>query len=222
MSANSAIPENGASTAAGGADGVGLLTSSMVADNPGTEKVGFRTNVMSGFQAGYSYEDAGTAATANNDVSAFIVTYDFGVAKIGYASSSTGSTTSDGAKTDQSQVGIGTSFGGVGIRFARGSSKTAGANGAADTSNISTRDVGLTYSVDDALSLYATFSDSKEETGTNANDKMTSSTFGLSYTIAPGVSGLLETASADYTDNTTGSNNSDGQTTTTAKISVSF
>ena len=222
MSPNSADSENGASTANGGSDGVGLLTTSMVADNPGTEKVGFRTNVISGFQAGASYEDAGTAATANNDVSSYIVTYDFGMAKIGYASSSTGSTTANGAKTDQTQVGIGTSLGGVGIKFARGTSKTAGANGNADTSNISTRDVGLSYTVDDALSLYALFSDSKEETGSNANDKLNTSTFGLSYAIAPGVSGLLETASADYTDNTAGSNNSDGQSTTTAKITVSF
>jgi hypothetical protein len=220
MSPNSADSENGATTTNG--DAAGLLTTSMVADNPGTEKVGFRTNVISGFQAGFSYEDAGTGATANNDVSSFIVTYDFGMAKIGYASSSTGSTTANGAKTDQTQVGIGTSFGGVGIKFARGTSKTAGANGAPDTSNVSTRDVGLSYSVDDAVSLYALFSDSKEETGTNANDKMTTNTFGLSYAIAPGVSGLLETASADYTDNTAGSNNSDGQNTTTAKITVKF
>ena len=220
MTPGSALIENGASTDNGGT--VGLLSNSMVADNPGTEKVGFRTNVMSGFQAAVSYEDAGEGATNNNDVTAWIVTYDFGMAKLGYAQSSTGSTTANGAKTDQSQAGIGTSFGGVGISAGFGSSKTAGANGAPDTSKIDTRDVGLTYDLDGATSLYAVFVSSEEKTGDNAGDKMSSETFGLSYTIAPGVSSLLETASADYTDATAGSGNSDGLTQTTAKIVVSF
>jgi len=214
--------ENGASTDNGGADGVGLLVSSMVADNPGTEKVGFQSNEISGFQVGLSYEDAGESATSNNDVTAWIVTYDLGLAKLGYAQSTTGSTTSNGAKTDQDQVGFGTTFGGVTIAASWGSSKTAGANGAADTSKIDTRDVGLSYSLNDATGIYAAFTNSEEKTGTNAGDKMSSSTFGLSYTIAPGVSSLIETASADYTDATTGSGNSDGLSQTTAKIVVTF
>ena len=222
MTPGSAIIENGATTDNGGADGVGLLTNSMVADNPGTEKVGFRTNVISGFQAGFSYEDAGEGATNNNDVSAWIVTYDLGVAKIGYASSDTGSTTTNGANTAQSQVGFGTTFAGVGISAGFGSSKTAGANGGADTSKIDTRDVGLTYSIDDSTSIYAVNYSSEEKTGDNAGDKMSGTTFGLSYTIAPGVSSLLETASADYTDATAGSGNSDGLSQTTAKLVVSF
>jgi hypothetical protein len=222
MTPGSALIENGASTDNGGADGVGLLTSSMVADNPGTEKVGFRSNEISGFQVGFSYEDAGEGATNNNDVTAWIVTYDLGVAKIGYASSDTGSTTTNGANTAQSQVGIGTSFAGIGLSAGFASSKTAGANGAADTSKIDTRDVGLTYSIDDSTSIYAVNYSSEEKTGTNAGDKMSGTTFGLSYTIAPGVSSLIETASADYTDATAGSNNSDGLSQTTAKIVVSF
>ena len=51
---------------------------------------------------------------------------------------------------------------------------------------------------------------------------MTSQTFGLSYTIAPGLTSLLETASADYTDGTAGSSTADGLSQTTAKIKVSF
>ena len=222
MTPGDAIVENGASTANGGADGVGLLTSSMVADNPGTEKIGFRTNEMSGFQAAVSYEDAGSTATANNDMTAWIVTYDLGVAKLGYAHSSTGSTTSNGAKTTQTQMGFSTAFGGVGISAGFATSKLAGANGAVDQNKIDTRDVGLTYSIDDATSVYAVFTSSEDKTGTNAGDKMTSDTFGLSYTIAPGVSSVLETASADYVDATAGSGNSDGLTQTTAKIVVSF
>jgi len=218
----SAMVENASSTVNGTAAAVNLKTTSMVADNPGTVKVGFQSNVISGFQLGYSYEDAGSDATSNNDVSAWIVTYDLGVAKLGYANSTTGSTTANGAKLDQSQVGIGTSLAGVTIAASWGSAKQAGANGNADTSKIDTRDVGVSYSVDDSTGIYAAFIDSEEKTGTNAGDKMTSSTFGLTYTVAPGVSTVFETASSDYTDNTSGSSNSDGNSNTTAKIVVSF
>jgi len=218
----SAMVENASSTVNGTAAAVNLKTTSMVADNPGTVKVGFQSNVISGFQLGYSYEDAGSDATSNNDVSAWIVTYDLGVAKLGYANSTTGSTTANGAKLDQSQVGIGTSLAGVTIAASWGSAKQAGANGNADTSKIDTRDVGVSYSVDDSTGIYAAFIDSEEKTGTNAGDKMTSSTFGLTYTVAPGVSTVFETASSDYTDATAGSANSDGNSNTTAKIVVSF
>ena len=218
----SAMVENASSTTNGTAAAINLKTTSMVADNPGTVKVGFQSNVVSGFQLGYSYEDAGSDATSNNDVSAWIVTYDLGVAKLGYANSSTGSTTANGAKLDQSQVGIGTSLAGVTIAASWGSAKQAGANGNADTSKIDTRDVGVSYSVDDSTGIYAAFIDSEEKTGSNAGDKMTSSTFGLTYTVAPGVSTVFETASSDYTDATAGSANSDGNSNTTAKIVVSF
>jgi len=214
--------ENGSSTAAGGADGVGLYSSSMVADNPGTVKVGFRSNEISGFQLGYSYEDGGSDATSNNDVSAYIVTYDLGVAKLGYAASTTDSTTANGAKLDQSQVGFGTELAGVTIAASWGSAKQAGANGAEDTSKIDTRDVGLSYSVSDQIGIYAAFTNSEEKTGDNAGDKMTSSTYGLSYSIAPGVSSVFETASSDYTDATVGSGSSDGNSNLTAKVVVSF
>jgi len=223
MTPGSAIPENGASTDNGGTTaGVGLLTSTMIADNPGTEKIGYRSNVISGFQFAATYEDAGQTAVLNNDVSGYIVTYDAGFAKVGYANGTTNSTTSNGANTGRSQYGLGTVLGGITIGAGFGTQKTAGANGAADTSKIDTRDLGLQYSIDDSTGIYAVFTTSEEKIGSNAGDKMTSQTFGLTYTIAPGLSTILETASADYTDATTGSSNSDGLNQTTAKITVSF
>ena len=221
MTPGSAIPENGASTTLGGADGVGLLTSTMIADNPGTEKIGYRSKEMSGFQVGATYEDAGTDATSNNDVTGYIVTYDAGFAKIGYANGSTNSTTSNGANTGRQQYGIGTTLGGITIGAGFGTQKTAGANGNADTSKIDTRDLGLSYSIDDSTGIYAVFTTSEEKIGSNAGDKMTSQTFGLTYTITDGLSTILETASADYTDATAG-DTGDGMNQTTAKIVVSF
>ena len=220
MTPGSAIPENGATTTNGAA--ANLMTNTMIADNPGTEKVGYRSNVISGFQFGATYEDGGQDATSNNDVSGYIVTYDAGFAKIGYANGTTNSTTANGANEGRSQYGIGTTLGGVTIGLGFGTEKTAGANGAADTSKIDTRDLGLSYSLNDATGLYAVFTSSEEKLGTNAGDKLSSQTFGLTYTIAPGLSTILETASADYTDATAGSGNSDGLSQTTAKITVSF
>ena len=222
MTPGSAIPENGATTTNASAAAVGLLTNTMINDRPGTEKIGYRSNVISGFQVGGTYEDAGTGATNNNNVSGYIVTYDAGVEKIGYASGKTGSTNTDGTDVSRTQVGIGTSFAGVTIGAGFGTQKTAGGSGNADTSKIDTRDLGLSYSIDDATGLYAVFTSSEEKTGSNAGDKLSTSTFGITYTIAPGVTSLLETASADYTDGTAGSSNSDGRNNTTAKIKVSF
>ena len=54
----------------------------------------------------------------NNDVSGYIVTYDAGFAKIGYANGTTNSTTSNGANTGRSQYGLGTTLGGVTIGLA--------------------------------------------------------------------------------------------------------
>ena len=217
-----ALVENGSATTNGSAAAIGLKTTPMVEDNPGVEKVGFRSNEISGFQAAISYEDGGTGATNNDDVTAWIVTYDLGVAKFGYASSKMDSTTTNGANTSNTHYGFGTSMGGVTLGVGFGSQKVAGANGAADTSKIDTRDVGVSYSLDDSTGLYAQFYESEEKTGTNADDEMSGQTFGLSYTVAPGVSTIVEYGSSDYTDATAGSANADGHSQTTAKLTVSF
>jgi len=202
----------------------GLLTSPMVTDNATQPKIGFRTNVISGFQAGASYEDGGAGAAENDDVSSWIVTYDFGVAKIGYARSSMGSTANDGADTTRSHYGIGTTLAGVTIGYGVGNSNTAATatSGAADTSNIDTHDLGLSYSVNAQTGIYAQSLRSEEKTGSNAGDKMSGTAYGLSYTIAPGISALVEFGSADYVDATAGSATADGRTTTAAFLSVAF
>ena len=215
-----ALVENGATTT--NANAVNLNTSPMVADNPGTEKIGFRTNVISGFQAAVSYEDAGTTATQNNDVTAWIVTYDFGVAKIGYASSNTVASGDDGSNQTNTHYGIGTTLAGLTVGLGFGAEKLAGANGAVDQRKVDTRDVGLSYALDGGIGLYAQIVSSEDKTGANAGDKLSATTFGLSYAVAPGVSALVETASADYTDATVGSANSDGRTASAAKLTVSF
>ena len=198
------------------------LTTAMVADNPGTGKVGYRSPEVSGFQVGVSYEDAGSGAAANNDNTAWIVTYDLGVAKLGYAQSKTGNASNTGADVTNSNYGLGMTLAGVTFGGSVGTQKTAGAGGAADTSKIDTTDVGLSYSVNDATGIYVAMLSSEEKTGTNAGDKTEGNTYGLTYSVAPGVGLLVEYADTDYTDATSGGTNTDGRTSTSISLSVSF
>jgi len=202
---------------------VGLLTTPMVTDNATQPKIGYRTNVISGFQAAASYEDGGSGAAENDDVSSWIVTYDFGVAKIGYARSSMGSTANDGADTTRTHYGIGTTLAGVTVGYGIGNQAVAGVSSqnAVDTSNIDTHDLGVSYSIDANTSIYAQSLRSEEKTGSNAGDKHTGQAYGLSYTIAPGISALVEFGDTSYSD-ATNSNLNDGRTTTAAFLSVAF
>jgi len=62
----------------------------------------------------------------------------------------------------------------------------------------------------------------KKKTGTNAGDKHSGTAYGLTYTIAPGISALVEFGSSEYVDGTAGSTTSDGRNTTAAFLSVAF
>jgi hypothetical protein len=121
MTPGSALIENGATTDNGAA--ASLKTNTMIADNPAIEKIGYRSNVISGFQVAATYEDNGQTATDNDDVSGYIVTYDAGFAKFGYANGTTNSTTANGANTGRSQYGIGTTLGGITIGAGFGTEK---------------------------------------------------------------------------------------------------
>ena len=97
-------------------------------------------------------------------------------------------------------MGLGTSFGDIGFKYATGTDTTKNTSGG-ESSKIDTNNWGLTYSGIENVSLYYSGVASEEKTGTNAGDKLDSTTIGLSYTIAPGVSALIESGSNDYTDN---------------------
>jgi len=200
---------------------VNLNGSSNTSDTEGQAKIGYRSNVISGFQFGIGHGDAGSGATANNDNTSWIVTYDLGVAKIGYAGAKIKNASNTGADVTQTHYGASTSFAGVGINVGFGTDKTAGAAGTADTSKVDTQDLELTYSID-AASLYVTTVKSEKKTGDNAGDKLSGASYGLSYTIAPGASLLVEYATTDYTDPTSGGTNTDGRTSTAVSLNVSF
>jgi len=186
-------------------------------DGATDEKVGYRSPVISGFQFGFSHTDAGRTSKADNNQ--WMVTYDFGMAKVGYGAGTIGAAAGTSAETNQKQYGIGTSFGDIGLTFANGTDTTKNTSGA-ESSKIDTSDWGVTYGGIENVSLYYNGVSSEEKTGTNAGDKLDATIVGLSYTIAPGVSALIESGNNDYTDN--GGSNSDQSNYTRLGLSVNF
>ena len=106
-------------------------------------------------------------------------------------------------------MGFGTSFGDFGIKYATGTDTTKNTSGG-ETSKIDTANYGLEYGGIENITLYFDGTSSEEKTGTDAGDKLTATILGLSYTVAPGVSALIETGNNDFTDAsaTTGSDQS--------------
>jgi len=218
---SAAAVEVGAGTTNSGTTGsvaAGLNGTATLTDAATSEKVGYRSPEMSGFQFGVSHTDAGRTSKADNNQ--WIVTYDFGVAKVGYAQATIGAAAGTSAETNQKQMGFGTSFGDIGLKYASGTDTTKTTAGG-ESSKIDTNNWGLSYSGIENVSLYIDGISSEEKTGTNAGDKLTGTTVGLTYTVAPGVSALIESGSNDFTDSSASTGN-DQANYTRLGLSVSF
>jgi hypothetical protein len=212
-----AIVENGVATSS---DANMNLTSNVL-DNESAGKIGFRSNSISGFQFGVSYEDGGDNASENDDLTSWIVTYDLmGLATVGYANAKIKNEDNTGADTTYTQYGINTTFAGATIQLGMGTEKIAGAGGGIDTSQVDTRDFAVQYGVNDAASVYFVDVISEEKTGTAVGDKFTGNTLGLSYSIAPGVSALIEHNDASFKD--ASASTEENRTNTYLGLSVTF
>ena len=191
------IVENGVATSSD----ANINLSSNVADNEARGKIGYRSNNIQGFQFAMSFEDAGDNGSENDDLNSWIVTYDLmGMATVGYAQAKVKDDDSAGADTTFKQYGINTSFMGATVQVGFGSEEIMGTAGNAATSKVDTRDFAVRYGLTDAASVYFVDVVSEEKTGTRIGDKLTGNTLGLSYTIAPGVSALIEHNDADFKD----------------------
>jgi hypothetical protein len=214
----SSYVEYGAGTAQSGNSNVALNTGAGMSDTATAEKVGYRSPEINGLQFGVSFTDAGRQSGADN--TQWMVTYDFGLAKVGYGATDIDAASNNGATTGQTQAGFGTTISDINIRYGYMTDKVKGANGAGVSSDIKTSDIGIIYSGIENITLYYEGVSSKEKVGTNQNDKMDSNAFGLSYAIAPGVSALVENTSADYTD--ADGTNTDSSDTLRLGLSVNF
>ena len=192
-----AIIENGVETNTD----ANINLSSNVADNEAVGKIGYRSNNIQGFQFGISYEDAGDNGSENDDLTSWILTYDvMGMATIGYAQAKLNDDEASGADTTFKQYGINTTVMGAEIQVGFGSEEIMGAAGQAATSKVDTRDFAIQYGITEEASVYFVDVISEEKTGTRIGDKLSGNSIGLSYSIAPGVSALIEHNDADFKD----------------------
>jgi hypothetical protein len=207
--------------------GSGLHTGAATSDS-NSGNIGWSSPDISVFQAFVGFEDGGAGAANNDDIMSWMVTYDFGDTmplKVGYASTDIGSTVDDGADSGETLYGGQLGIMGATINVGFGNAKTSdtSANGGANINDIDTRDIGISYDVDDNMSLYYVNVRSEEKGNVrNGGDKLESQAYGLYYTIADGVTANLEYAESDYTDATAGSGNSDGNNTTYGFLKVAF
>jgi len=168
-------------------------------DSESNGKIGYRSPSISGFQVGFSIEDAGTTSKA--DHTEMMVTYDMGPIKVGYGSSETPNATGTGADTSQTQYGVGGSMNGFTFAYALGTDKVSNISGTSgNSSKIDTTDALIAYEGIENVAVYYQVIDSEEKTGTNAGDKADTNEVGIYYTIAPGVSALLSQTAQDFSD----------------------
>ena len=218
---SAAAVEVGAGTINSGTTGAvaaGLNGTATLTDAATSEKVGYRSPEISGFQFGVSHTDAGRTSKADNNQ--WIVTYDFGVAKVGYAAATIGAAAGTSAETNQKQMGFGSTFGDIGVKYATNTDTTKTAAGG-ESSKIDTNNWGLSYGGIENVTLYYDGVSSEEKTGSNAGDKLSGTTIGLNYTIAPGVSALIESGNNDFTDASATTGN-DQSNYTRLGLSVNF
>lgn len=219
----SADPEVGAGTTNSGTTGPvasGLNTGAGMTDTATAEKVGYRSPNINGFQFGVSFTDAGR--TSKGDNTQYMLTYDAGFAKVGFGATRIDAAAGTSADVTQSIMGLGTSLGDFGFKLARGKDKTRGASGGI-TSDISTNDYGISYGGFENISLYYNGVTSEQDSGTNVGDKMDYNGVGLTYTIADGVSALIEQGNSDFSDaSTAAGTNNDKANYTRLGLSVSF
>jgi hypothetical protein len=149
---------------------VALNSSTGLGDSESTGKIGYRSPEISGFQVGFSLEDAGETSKA--DTSSMMATYDMGVIKVGYGSSSTPSATATGADTTRVQYGVGGSVNGFTYAASWGTDKVSNVSGTSGSSSkIDTSDFLIAYDMDN-VSFYYNVLQSEEKTGTNIGDKL--------------------------------------------------
>ena len=193
-----------------------------MSDNATTSKVGYSSPNISGFQLHLSMEDAGTASKADNF--ATLLTYSMDSLQVGFGTMESPEAAATGADTNQTNWGFGYTMGDINVRYSIGTDITSGAGGGADTSKVSTIDYGAHYSGIEGIGLYISVIKSEEKLAASANtgDQLDSTAVGLEYSVAPGVSFLLEQTASDYADATAGGTNNDTLDTTFMGLSVTF
>ena len=163
---------------------------------------------IGGLTVGASYKDAGSTSALNNDETVIAAKYEFesGAVKgsLTYADNSISGATSGASSTNSSAMGITLSSGPVTFIYAHAEDDQS------TTIETEADDYGISYQVNDALTLAVTGTEITESTGGESLDV---TSVALSYNITSGLDAYLTYHDYDYKAGTSGATSDDGSVT---------
>jgi hypothetical protein len=163
---------------------------------------------IGGLTVGASFKDAGDGATENADETVIAAKYEFesGAVKgsLTYADNSISGATSGASSTNSSAMGITLSSGPVTFIYAHAEDDQS------TTIETEADDYGISYQVNDALTLAVTGTEITESTGGESLDV---TSVALSYNITSGLDAYLTYHDYDYKAGTSGATSDDGSAT---------
>ena len=171
---------------------------------------------IGGLTVGASFKDAGDGATENADETVIAAKYEFesGAVKgsLHYANNSISGATSGASSTNSSAMGITLSSGPVTFIYAHAEDDQS------TTIETEADDYGISYQVNDALTLAVTGTEITESTGGESLDV---TSVALSYNITSGLDAYLTYHDYDYKAGTSGATSDDGSVTA-IKLAATF
>jgi hypothetical protein len=163
---------------------------------------------IGGLTVGASFKDAGDGATENADETVIAAKYEFesGAVKgsLTYADNSISGATSGASSTNSSAMGITLSSGPVTFIYAHAEDDQS------TTIETEADDYGISYQVNDALTLAVTGTEITESTG---GESLDITSVALSYNITSGLDAYLTYHDYDYKAGTSGATSDDGSAT---------
>ena len=163
---------------------------------------------IGGLTVGASFKDAGDGASENADETVVAAKYEFesGAVKgsLHYANNSISGATSGASSTNSSAMGITLSSGPVTFIYAHAEDDQS------TTIETEADDYGISYQVNDALTLAVTGTEITESTGGESLDV---TSVALSYNITSGLDAYLTYHDYDYKAGTSGATSDDGSAT---------
>jgi predicted porin len=171
---------------------------------------------IGGLTVGASFKDAGDGASENADETVIAAKYEFesGAVKgsLTYADNSISGATSGASSTNSSAMGITLSSGPVTFIYAHAEDDQS------TTIETEADDYGISYQVNDALTLAVTGTEITESTGGESLDV---TSVALSYNITSGLDAYLTYHDYDYKAGTSGATSDDGSVTA-IKLAATF
>ena len=158
---------------------------------------------------GASYKDAGSAASANNDETEVAARFSFSAGDINgslhYGQNSQDGATVGAAGLDASSIGLDVSMGNIRAVYATAQRDVSA------TVETEITDYGISYKVNDDLSIAVVQTEVDENTGGETLDV---TSIGASYTIVSGLTASLSYHDYDYKAGSSNETNDDGSNTT--------